>query len=122
MAKKERTEEQETPQKKSEVDNMMKDLISSINKEFGQRIAYNLSEMDAPTVVKRWIDTGSIQLNYAIRNAVGGGYPEGRIIEIAGLPSSGKSHLAYHAASVVQQMGGLVVYIDTENEIGRAHV
>ena len=37
--------------KKNEVDSMMKDLISSINKEFGTRIAYNLSEMDAPTVV-----------------------------------------------------------------------
>lgn len=101
--------------KKNEVDSMMKDLISSINKEFGTRIAYNLSEMDAPTVVKRWIDTGSIQLNYAIKNAMGGGYPEGRIIEISGLPSSGKSHLAYHAAAVAQKMGGLVVYIDTEN-------
>jgi recombination protein RecA len=116
MARREKQEEViETSGKKSEVDSMMKDLISSINKEFGQRIAYNLSEMDAPTVVKRWIDTGSIQLNYAIRNALGGGYPEGRIIEISGLPSSGKSHLAYHAAAVVQQMGGLVVYIDTEN-------
>lgn len=115
MARKEKIEEQENVGRKSEVDSMMKDLISSINKEFGQRIAYNLSEMDAPTVVKRWIDTGSIQLNYAIRNAMGGGYPEGRIIEISGLPSSGKSHLAYHAAAVVQQQGGLVVYIDTEN-------
>lgn len=115
MARKEKNEEVESTSKKSEVDSMMKDLISSINKEFGQRIAYNLSEMDAPTIVKRWIDTGSIQLNYAIRNAMGGGYPEGRIIEISGLPSSGKSHLAYHAAAMVQQMGGLVVYIDTEN-------
>jgi recombination protein RecA len=101
--------------KKSEVDDMMKDLISSINKEFGTRVAYNLSEMDAPTVVKRWIETGSIQLNYAIRNALGGGYPEGRIIEISGPPSCGKSHLAYHAAAITQSMGGLVVYVDTEN-------
>lgn len=104
------------PQKKSDdIDSMMNSLIRDINKEFGQRIAYNLSEMDAPTVVKRWIDTGSVQLNYAIRNAGLGGYPEGRIIEISGLPSSGKSHLAYHAAAVTQKMGGLVVYIDTEN-------
>lgn len=98
-----------------EVDDFTKELIVAINKEFGQRIAYNLSESTAPTVVKRWIDTGSIQLNYAIRNAAVGGYPEGRIIEISGLPSSGKSHLAYHAAAVVQAMGGLVIYIDTEN-------
>lgn len=101
--------------KKPDVDDMMKDLITSINKEFGTRVAYNLSESDAPTVVKRWIDTGSLQLNYAIRNAAAGGYPEGRIIEISGAPSIGKSHLAYHAAAVVQSLGGLVVYVDTEN-------
>lgn len=99
----------------SDVDDITSSLIKDLNKEFGTRIAYNLAESDAPTIVKRWIDTGSIQLNYAIRNAAGGGYPEGRIIEISGVPSSGKSHLAYHAASVVQSMGGLVVYIDTEN-------
>lgn len=98
-----------------EVDDFTTHLIRDINKEFGMRVAYNLSESEAPTIVKRWIDTGSIQLNYAIRNAAGGGYPEGRIIEISGLPSSGKSHLAYHAAAVVQALGGLVIYIDTEN-------
>ena len=115
MAKRDKSEETESAPKKTEIDSMMKDLISSINKEFGQRIAYNLSEDEAPTIVKRWLDTGSIQLNYAIRNATGGGYPEGRIIEISGAPSIGKSHLAYHASAVAQQMGGLVVYVDTEN-------
>lgn len=97
------------------VDNLSDQLIKDLNKEFGHRIAYNLSTDEAPTIVKRWIDTGSIQLNYAIRNSFGGGYPEGRIVEISGLPSSGKSHLAYHAAAVIQSQGGLVVYIDTEN-------
>lgn len=118
MAKKEKaTEDPQESTKKTDVDvdNMMNSLIRDINKEFGTRVAYNLSEMDAPTVVKRWIDTGSIQLNYAIRNMVGGGYPEGRIIEISGAPSIGKSHLAYHAAAVAQSLGGLVVYVDTEN-------
>jgi recombination protein RecA len=106
-----------SPKKKGsdDVDNLTSDLIKQLNKEFGQRVAYNLSEDEAPTLVKRWIDTGSIQLNYAIKNCLGGGYPEGRIIEISGLPSSGKSHLAYHAAAVTQALGGLVVYIDTEN-------
>ena len=99
----------------ADVDNMMNSLIRDINKEFGIRVAYNLSEDEAPTIVKRWLDTGSLQLNYAIRNATGGGYPEGRIIEISGAPSIGKSHLAYHASAVAQQMGGLVVYVDTEN-------
>jgi len=121
MAKKAREELDgdllKTSKIKSDVDDMMKDLIQSLNKEFGTRIAYNLSEMDAPTIVKRWIDTGSIQLNYAIRNTTDGGYPEGRIIEISGPPSSGKSHLAYHAAAITQKQGGLVVYVDTENSV-----
>jgi len=98
-----------------EIDDLTAALIRDINKEFGMRVAYNLSETEAPTVVKRWLDTGSIQLNYAIRNAAGGGYPEGRIIEIAGPPSIGKSHLGYHAAASAQKLGGIVIYVDTEN-------
>ena len=102
-------------QTKSLADDIASQLIKDLNKTFGTRVAYNLSEDEAPTIVKRWIDTGSIQLDYAIRNNSDGGYPEGRIIEISGLPSSGKSHLAYHAAAVTQKLGGLVVYVDTEN-------
>lgn len=123
MAAKKKAQPKETTQRLSsnasdvEVENMTKQLIQDLNKEFGTRVAYNLAESTAPTIVKRWLDTGSIQLNYAIRNALGGGYPEGRIIEIAGLPSTGKSHLAYAAAAHVQSLGGLVVYVDTENAV-----
>ncbi len=114
MAKKEQvTKEQKS--KKNEVDELTSTLIKDINREFGLRVAYNLATDEAPTLVKRWISTGSLQIDYSIRNAPNGGYPEGRIIEIAGQPSIGKSHLAYHAAAVTQAMGGLVVYIDTEN-------
>jgi recombination protein RecA len=114
MAKKPKLES-DNREEDSTVADMTNELIKALNKEFGQRIAYNLAEDEAPTVVKRWLDAGSIQLNYAMRNATGGGYPEGRIIEISGAPSIGKSHLAYHAAAMAQKQGGLVVYIDTEN-------
>ncbi len=115
MAKKEQPTKQSKRKSENEVDELTSTLIKDINREFGIRVAYNLAEDEAPTVVKRWISTGSLQIDYSIRNAPGGGYPEGRIIEIAGQPSIGKSHLAYHAAAVTQQLGGLVVYIDTEN-------
>lgn len=118
MAKKQ-TEAPTAPKTKGgvtdEIDDLTAALIKDINKEFGMRVAYNLAETEAPTKVKRWLDTGSIQLNYSIRNAAGGGYPEGRIIEISGPPSIGKSHLAYHAAANAQAQGGIVIYIDTEN-------
>lgn len=115
MVKKEQVPEKAPKKSNKQADELTKTLIADINREFGTRVAYNLAETEAPTLVKRWLGTGSVQLDYAIRNSAQGGYPEGRIIEVAGLPSIGKSHLAYHAAAIVQQMGGLVVYIDTEN-------
>lgn len=114
MAKKEKSAGDDQVESVADVD-IANELIRDLNKSFGIRVAYNLGCTDAPTIVKRWISTGSVQLDYAIANKVNGGYPEGRVIEITGLPSIGKSHLAYHAASVIQKMKGLVVYIDTEN-------
>jgi len=96
-------------------DDFTADLINSLNKDIGHRVAYNLSSDQSPTHVKRWISTGSRQLDYIISNRRNGGLPEGRIIEIFGPPSIGKSHIATHIARSTQQMGGIVVYIDTEN-------
>ena len=91
------------------------DLIKSLNKENGSRVAYNLSEDESPTHVKRWISTGSKLLDYICSNRRNGGLPEGRIVEIFGPPSIGKSHIATQIARTTQRMGGIVVYIDTEN-------
>jgi len=104
--------------KKSELsiqEDFTSDLISSLNKEHGARVAYNLAYDESPTHVKRWISTGSKQLDYIISNRESGGLPEGRIVEIFGPPSIGKSHIAIQIARSTQQMGGIVVYIDTEN-------
>lgn len=91
------------------------ELIKQLNREAGDKIAFNLGDDDAPTNVRRWIPSGSKLLDYAIANRRGGGFPEGRIIEIQGPPSCGKSHLAFEVAKSTQAMGGVVVYIDTEN-------
>jgi recombination protein RecA len=91
------------------------DLIADLNKEFGSRVAYNLTTGDSPTHVKRWISTGSILLDYIISNRRDGGFPEGRLIEISGMPSTGKSHIAFQTARTVQRLNGYVIYIDSEN-------
>lgn len=91
------------------------ELITSLNKENGSRIAYNLAEDESPTHIKRWISTGSTLLDYIVSNRKRAGLPEGRIIEIFGPPSIGKSHIATQIARSTQQMGGICVYIDTEN-------
>ena len=91
------------------------DLIKSLNKEHGAKIAYNLAHDDSPTHVNRWISTGSKLLDYIVSNRPDGGLPEGRIVEIFGPPSIGKSHIAIQIAKSTQDAGGIVVYIDTEN-------
>jgi len=99
------------------------EFVKQINREMGDRVAFNLAEGEAPTIIKRWIPTGSTLIDYMIANRKGGGLPEGRIIELSGMPSTGKSHIAYEIAKNVQKMGGLVVYIDTENatQIDKLH-
>lgn len=93
------------------------DLIKALNRDHGEgeKVAYNLEYDDAPTNVHRWISTGCRQLDFIIANQENGGLPEGRIIEIYGPPSIGKSHIAIQIAKSTQQMGGIVVYIDSEN-------
>ena len=105
----------DTAAPKTAADDFTSELISSLNKDHGSRIAYNLSVDTSPTHVKRWISSGSKQLDLVISNRANGGLPEGRIVEVFGPPSIGKSHIATQIARATQVMGGIVVYIDTEN-------
>jgi len=102
-------------QNESPADDFTSELISSLNKDHGSRIAYNLAVDTSPTHVKRWISSGSKQLDLIVSNRANGGLPEGRIVEIFGPPSIGKSHIATQIARSTQTLGGIVVYIDTEN-------
>lgn len=104
-----------TPTASDLSDDFSAELIKQINKEAGEQIAFNLGDGNAPTDVKRWISTGSKLLDHNIANKLHGGLPEGRIVEIQGPPSSGKSHIAFEIAKHTQMMGGLVAYFDTEN-------
>tara|TARA_B100000700_G_scaffold330447_1_gene456721 strand:- start:2200 stop:3366 length:1167 start_codon:yes stop_codon:yes gene_type:complete len=101
--------------KEKTAEDFTSELIRSLNKDHGQRVAYNLSTDESPTHVNRWISTGSRLLDYVCANRRDGGLPEGRIVEIFGPPSIGKSHIATQIARSTQKMGGIVVYIDTEN-------
>lgn len=100
---------------KPEVDDFAAELIKQLNKEHSDNIAFNLGTDEAPTTIKRWVSTGSRQLDSIIANKVYGGLPEGRIIEVSGPSSSGKTHIAYEAIKSTQRQGGIAVYIDTEN-------
>jgi len=96
------------------LDDFTSSLIRDLNKERGDTVAFNLSTDDSPTHVKRWISTGIKSLDFICSNRSNGGLPEGRIIEIYGTPSIGKSHVAAQICKSVQKIGGMAVYIDSE--------
>ena len=92
------------------------DLRSLINKASGMEVAYNLNE-ENPTEVKEWIPTGSRWLDSIICRGHLAGIPVGKISEIAGLESTGKSFMAAQIAGNAQSMGMNVIYMDAESAI-----
>ena len=111
MAKKEETEQLSPQQEK------MKALMAAmqkIEKDFGKGSIMKLGEEKIENV--EVIPTGSIGLNAALGV---GGYPKGRIIEIYGPESSGKTTLAIHAIAEAQKAGGIAAFIDAEHAFDR---
>ena len=88
--------------------------MSKIEKDFGKGSLMKLGEEKIDNV--EVIPTGSIGLNAALGV---GGYPKGRIIEIYGPESSGKTTLAIHAIAEAQKAGGIAAFIDAEHAFDR---
>lgn len=85
-------------------------VLGKIEKTYGKGAVMNMSAR--PTTDVNIIPTGSINLDHALGV---GGYPRGRIIEIYGPESSGKTTLAIHAIAEVQKQGGKAIIIDAEH-------
>ena len=102
-------------------DDLAKVLADNINKKFKDtKVAYFLDGSNAtPTDIKEFISTGSSVLDLAISNRPNGGVAVGRITEINGLESSGKSLIGTHILAETQKRGGVAVYIDTETSVSR---
>ena len=88
--------------------------MSKIEKDFGKGSIMKLGDDHIEQV--EVIPTGSIGLNAALGV---GGYPRGRIIEIYGPESSGKTTLAIHAIAEAQKQGGIAAFIDAEHAFDR---
>nr|WP_293833096.1 recombinase RecA [uncultured Arsenicibacter sp.] len=103
----------------SEAEKKLKALqttIEKLDKTFGKGTVMRLSEtkvMDVPV-----ISTGSLGLDLALGI---GGIPRGRIVEIYGPESSGKTTLTMHAIAEAQKAGGLAAFIDAEHAFDRAY-
>ena len=94
-------------------------LADTLNKQFkDMKVAYFLDGTDTtPTDIKDFVSTGSTMLDLAISNKANGGIAVGRITELNGLESSGKSLLGAHMLAETQKKGGVAVYIDTETAV-----
>lgn len=90
----------------------LNDAIKQIEKQFGKGSVMKLGDRAAVDVAV--IPTGSLTLDMALGI---GGYPKGRIIEIYGPESSGKTTLTLHAIAEVQKQGGTSAFIDAEHAI-----
>ncbi len=112
MAKK----EESTDQLSSQQDRLkaLQAAMSKIEKDFGKGSIMRMGEEKVENV--EVIPTGSIGLNAALGV---GGYPKGRIIEIFGPESSGKTTLAIHAIAKCQEAGGIAAFIDAEHAFDR---
>lgn len=93
-------------------DKILDDALKQIEKQFGKGSIMRLG--DRSNVDVDAISSGSLSLDAALGI---GGYPKGRIIEIYGPESSGKTTLALHAIAQIQKRGGKAAFIDAENAI-----
>jgi recombination protein RecA len=89
--------------------------MDQITKQFGDGSIMKLGE--AKKVDVELLSSGSLSLDIAL----GGGYPKGRIIEIYGPESSGKTTLTLHAIAEIQRQGGTAAFIDAEHALDPAY-
>jgi recombination protein RecA len=92
---------------------ILKGVVASVEKQFGKGAIMALGDEDGAEPVAT-IGTGSLALDLATGV---GGYPRGRVIEVYGPESSGKTTLALHAIAQAQRSGGVCAFIDAEHAI-----
>jgi recombination protein RecA len=109
MAKKEASIKSTT--ENSEKQKALTSVLSQIERSFGKGAIVRLG--DSTRMKVETIPTGALTLDIAL----GGGLPKGRVIEIYGPESSGKTTLALHAIAEVQKSGGIAAFVDAEHAL-----
>ena len=95
----------------------LKSVVLAVEKQFGKGAVMTLGEDESPEPVAT-VATGSLALDLATGI---GGYPRGRVVEIYGPESSGKTTLALHAIAEAQKAGGVAAFIDAEHALDVAY-
>ena len=103
-------EEKKTTESK-EKDKALSLVLGQIERNFGRGSIMRLG--DASRMKVETISTGALTLDLAL----GGGYPKGRVVEVYGPESSGKTTLTLHAIAEVQKNGGVAAFVDAEHAL-----
>ena len=99
------------PRPSGERDKALNLVLGQIERNFGKGSIMRLG--DASRMRVETISTGALTLDLAL----GGGYPKGRVVEIYGPESSGKTTLTLHAIAEVQKRGGVAAFVDAEHAL-----
>ena len=94
-----------------EKDKALNLVLGQIERNFGKGSIMRLG--DASRMRVETISTGALTLDLAL----GGGYPKGRVVEVYGPESSGKTTLTLHAIAEVQRNGGVAAFVDAEHAL-----
>lgn len=100
---------------REDANGVLKNTLGQIQKAFGEGSIMRLC--DSPDGAVDGISTGSLSLDLALG---GSGFPRGRIIELFGPESSGKTTLALHAVASAQKQGGIAAFVDAEHALDPA--
>jgi len=111
MTKEKEENDKKTEEGKSEKEKLINEALNEIKSKFGEGSIMKLGE--AKVLDIEFIPTGSISLNIAL----GGGIPKGRIVEIYGPESSGKTTLSLHIVSELQKKKGTAAFVDAEHAL-----
>ncbi len=111
LSKSSNSSSQKTNSNTGERDKALSLVLGQIERNFGKGSIMRLG--DASRMRVETISTGALTLDLAL----GGGYPKGRVVEVYGPESSGKTTLTLHAIAEVQKQGGVAAFVDAEHAL-----
>ena len=101
-------------EKENQKDKALGSVLGDIEKQFGKGAIMRLGSAEGPRPEAGIVSTGSLGLDIALGT---GGLPRGRIVEVYGPESSGKTTLALHVIAEAQRAGGVCAFIDAEHAL-----
>ena len=110
--KKKTSTQQGNPVASGDRDKALETALAQIERQFGKGSVMRLGDDDRPPIEA--IPTGAIALDVALGI---GGLPKGRVVEVYGPESSGKTTVALHAVASAQKMGGIAAFVDAEHAL-----